>query len=199
MSFAREPRQLMISLMYLVLIAMLALNVSSEIIYAFYRIDETMERSNVILEKTRDDLVAELEEISQTKTQYIPLIDAMKEIRTITKEFSNYVDTLRQALVTESGGYYTSQETVNDPVLVGRPKYSKNKDVPQRMFVTGDYGTQQRLPKAIELDRRIQETNQKYITLLNSRWDNGGIKATIFADGNITSNSLKNGIEPPIP
>ena len=35
MSLPKEPRQLMINLMYLVLTAMLALNVSSEILHAF--------------------------------------------------------------------------------------------------------------------------------------------------------------------
>ena len=36
MSIPKEPRQLMINIMYLVLTAMLALNVSAEIIIAFF-------------------------------------------------------------------------------------------------------------------------------------------------------------------
>lgn len=182
MTFAKEPRQLMISLMYLVLIAMLALNVSSEIIHAFYRLDETMERSNITLDNVQEDLIIDLEEIVQTKTQYIPLIDAMKQISTIAQDFNEYIDSLRVALVEESGGYYSSKETKDNPVLVNKPKYSNNKDVPQRMFVTGDYGTEQRLPKGIELDRKIQRIKQQFIKLIHNLWNNGGIKGTMFAD-----------------
>ena len=40
-----SPRQKMINMMYLVLTAMLALNVSSEILKAFYKLELSMENS----------------------------------------------------------------------------------------------------------------------------------------------------------
>lgn len=191
MSFAREPRQLMISLMYLVLIAMLALNVSSEIIYAFYRLDETMERSNLILDDVQDNLVRDLEEIVSTREGYRPLLKAIKQIQIIGQEFDNYIDTLRQELDKEAGGLYTQQEAAHNPILDNKPKQYKNKDIPQRMFVTGDYGNRQELPKAVELDRKIKATKQQYFDLIRGLWDNGGIKATIFAVPERRDHALK--------
>ena len=40
MSLPKDPRQLMMTLMYLVLTAMLAMNVSAEVVQAFYHLDE---------------------------------------------------------------------------------------------------------------------------------------------------------------
>ncbi len=40
MSIPKEPRQLMINIMYLVLTALLALNVSAEVMNAFFTLDE---------------------------------------------------------------------------------------------------------------------------------------------------------------
>ena len=46
------PRQKMIGMMYLVLTALLALNVSKEILQGFVMVDESIGKSKVILTKT---------------------------------------------------------------------------------------------------------------------------------------------------
>ncbi|HNB80787.1 MAG TPA: hypothetical protein PLP14_01745, partial [Chitinophagaceae bacterium] len=46
MSLPKEPRQLMINLMYLVLTALLAMNVSSEILNAFRIVDNSINQSS---------------------------------------------------------------------------------------------------------------------------------------------------------
>lgn len=56
MSVPKEPRQLMINLMYLVLTAMLALNVSSEILHAFEVINESITSSNSSIEAKNDEI-----------------------------------------------------------------------------------------------------------------------------------------------
>lgn len=56
MSLPKEPRQLMINLMYLVLTAMLALNVSSEILHAFEVINESITSSNSSIEAKNDEI-----------------------------------------------------------------------------------------------------------------------------------------------
>ncbi len=53
MSMPKEPRQLMINLMYLVLTALLALNVSNEILHAFKVINESVGSSNEAMIRTR--------------------------------------------------------------------------------------------------------------------------------------------------
>ena len=56
MSIPKEPRQLMINIMYLVLTALLALNVSAEIFNAFKVVDKSMVRSNSALDEANGKL-----------------------------------------------------------------------------------------------------------------------------------------------
>lgn len=50
MSIPKEPRQQMINIMYLVLIAMLAMNVSAEILNAFKIVDRGINNSNTAID-----------------------------------------------------------------------------------------------------------------------------------------------------
>ena len=49
MALPKEPRQKMINIMYLVLTALLALNVSSEILNAFKTVDNSLQRSSTVV------------------------------------------------------------------------------------------------------------------------------------------------------
>lgn len=68
-----SPRQKMINLMYVVLMAMLALNVSSDVLNGFSLVDEGLNRSK---ENT----------ITQNKNIYNALDDAMKQNPEKTKD-----------------------------------------------------------------------------------------------------------------
>ena len=61
MSLPKEPRQKMINIMYLVLTALLALNVSSEILNAFKTIDQSLSNANIIIQKKNDDILKSLQ------------------------------------------------------------------------------------------------------------------------------------------
>ena len=54
MSLPKEPRQKMINMMYLVLTALLALNVSAEILNAFKTVNRTLDNANVVLNNNND-------------------------------------------------------------------------------------------------------------------------------------------------
>ena len=69
MSIPKEPRQLMINLMYLVLTAMLALNVSAEIINAFFMLDKGIKKNNHIVEESVIGVIASMEETAKFASQ----------------------------------------------------------------------------------------------------------------------------------
>jgi gliding motility-associated protein GldM len=69
MSIPKEPRQLMINLMYLVLTALLALNVSNEILNAFKVINKSINRSNVSIAQKNDNMLANFASAA-TSTRY---------------------------------------------------------------------------------------------------------------------------------
>lgn len=62
MSLPREPRQKMINMMYLVLTAMLALNVSAEILNAFKTVNRSLENTNVTVNKSTETIMKSLED-----------------------------------------------------------------------------------------------------------------------------------------
>ena len=61
MALPKEPRQKMINIMYLVLTALLALNVSSEILHAFIVVDKSLMTSNTNLTTANGTLYKSLE------------------------------------------------------------------------------------------------------------------------------------------
>ena len=86
MSIPKEPRQLMINLMYLVLTALLALNVSAEIFNAFKLVDKGLMKSNSVLDAANEpipDLVAKL---AKKKPELQTYADRAKPVREISKE-----------------------------------------------------------------------------------------------------------------
>ncbi len=101
------PRQKMIGMMYLVLTALLALNVSSAILLKFQFLDESLQGVNT---KTKTDNAGVVSSIraavseggNRTSDQRV-LKDA-EEIRNRTKAMVEYIQGLRQTLIERSGG-----------------------------------------------------------------------------------------------
>ncbi len=62
MALPKEPRQKMINLMYLVLTALLALNVSSEILNAFKTVNNSLMNANGIIEEKNQNIFKSFEQ-----------------------------------------------------------------------------------------------------------------------------------------
>lgn len=156
MSIPKEPRQLMINIMYLVLTAMLALNVSAKIINAFFVINKGIVNSTTVLNQSNDQTVKQLTKAVETDpAKYSRLITAAKEVQALSKEFNGYVESLREEMVKQTDGYYPD----NDPHHAGQPKGYKNKDITSRFMVNQGNGD--------KLYARINETHDKLINILN--------------------------------
>ncbi|HTN05319.1 gliding motility protein GldM [Agriterribacter sp.] len=106
MSLPKEPRQKMINMMYLVLTAMLALNVSAEIINAFKTIDSSLVKSNSTLSSATseiyDGFAASLEDPKTREKAAIwkPKADQVKEL---SAKLTVYIDNLKDGLKRGSG------------------------------------------------------------------------------------------------
>ena len=61
MSLPKEPRQKMINIMYLVLTALLALNVSSEILNAFKTVNRSLENTNTTVNASTQQILKSLD------------------------------------------------------------------------------------------------------------------------------------------
>ena len=105
MSLPKEPRQKMINIMYLVLTALLALNVSSEILNAFKTIDQSLTNANGIIQRKNDDILKSLQKkLADPKTAEKAAIWAPKadKAHALADVLYNYVQSLKHDLKVES-------------------------------------------------------------------------------------------------
>jgi gliding motility-associated protein GldM len=91
-----SPRQKMINLMYLVFIAMLALNMSKEVLTAFGLMNEKFEVVNKFSEDYNKNLYNSLEtKAADNPAQYAIPFGKAKKVQQISKEFYSYLTNLK--------------------------------------------------------------------------------------------------------
>ncbi len=113
MSLPKEPRQKMINLMYLVLTAMLALNVSSEILNAFKTVNNSLNNANRIIEDKNQSIFKSFEKmIDDPRTRDKALIykPEADRVRQMSDEAYNYIDALKTELKKEAGSHIENGE-----------------------------------------------------------------------------------------
>ncbi len=153
MSIPKEPRQLMINLMYLVLTAMLALNVSAEIINAFFALEKGINASSKVVQDSNDNVSKSLAEWVGKNPKYAEWNTKAKGATAAAKEFEDAVTGYRDLLFKEAGG-----QDINHPKEIGRPLHYKDKDVTTRIFVDGKKGD--------ELEAKIKAAREKLLSFV---------------------------------
>lgn len=143
----------MINLMYLVLTALLALNVSAEVMNAFFSLDKGLSSSRAIVDRNNENLQKAIDE---TAKQYPNPTSAdynnrAGEATKIAAEFVQYIEGIRTDLFNKAGG--------ENPKVPGQPKDIRNKDLTTRMFVNEGLGN--------EIEQKIRETREKFIQLVD--------------------------------
>ncbi len=100
-----SPRQKMINLMYIVLTAMLALNVSSDVLDGFTQVHEGLSRSNDNVGRRNEAIYRQLEAFSATNPEKgKPWLDRASQVRVATADMIASVDSLKLAIVREADG-----------------------------------------------------------------------------------------------
>ena len=95
------PRQKMINLMYLVFIAMLALNMSKEVLTAFGNFNDKFSESNKLTEQSNATLLSALDtKATDEPAKYAEPSRKAKEVAKISKDFVAFLETVK-AEVTE--------------------------------------------------------------------------------------------------
>ena len=134
----------MINIMYLVLTAMLALNVSAEIFNAFKIVDKGLIKSNEAIVESNDalpDLIRDGAKKKSTLAKYADLIDPARDQ---AGEMNDFIENIIHKLIDMSGdqdgsygdGDYVFKDGKKTTTLRGK----KNKDVTTRMLVKEGVG-----------------------------------------------------------
>jgi len=161
MSIPKEPRQLMINVMYLVLTALLALNVSAEIFNAFDMVDKGLIKANDALDAGNKDLPASIKESAKKGAQFQVYADRTDVANAISKEASDYIKALMDSVIDESGnkngqvddGDYIVDNGITE--LKGKRDYAGTT----RLLVDGGKGE--------ELKEKMLESKNKFLELID--------------------------------
>jgi gliding motility-associated protein GldM len=108
MALPKEPRQKMINIMYLVLTAMLALNVSAEILNAFKTVDDSLTSTNKTITSSTATIIKSLQDKADDPADpnsakakiWLPLAQNAQKLST---DMYNYIQDLRSRILTEAG------------------------------------------------------------------------------------------------
>lgn len=134
MSLPKEPRQKMINIMYLVLTALLALNVSSEILNAFKTVRRSLESSNTTVTASTGLIMKSLEDKAatpETAERAKPWFERAQRVQTYADAVFKYIEGLKNEIITKAGG------KPGDPSVSFK---EDNLDIVTSMFVKGGEG-----------------------------------------------------------
>src|SRR5215217_4229042 len=106
MALPKEPRQKMINMMYLVLTALLALNVSAEILNAFKTVNSTLKKSNDVLEHSTVNVFTSFDELvkdpKNAEKANIWRPKALK-IQQLSANLYNHIEKLKDSIMRGAG------------------------------------------------------------------------------------------------
>ena len=107
MALPKEPRQKMINVMYLVLTALLALNISSEVLNAFRTMNKSFSNANATIDKKTQTIFSSLEQkINDPKTRDLAAVWKPKADRAkvLSDEMVAYIENLKTQIQNDAGG-----------------------------------------------------------------------------------------------
>ncbi|MBS1664459.1 MAG: gliding motility protein GldM, partial [Bacteroidetes bacterium] len=134
MSLPKEPRQKMINMMYLVLTALLALNVSVEVLNAFKTVNTSIEKSNDVVDKKNTTTYTSFEAAAkdpQTAAKAAIWAPQATKAQKLSSDLTKYIDGLKEQLITES----------NPQMKDGKREFTEgNLDAATRIFDTKGEG-----------------------------------------------------------
>ena len=155
------PRQKMIAMMYLVLTALLALNVSVEIIQAFVSVNNSMENTNENLKLKIDETYARFEQQNlMNEAKVGPFWTRAQEVRSLSNDLISYIEDIKWDVIARSEKITVDEAKVTPlSEIQSRDKY----DVSTNYFFGGSQDGSK--GKAGELRQKIE----KFKTDVNRR------------------------------
>lgn len=100
-----SPRQKMINLMYIVLTAMLALNVSSDVLDGFMQVEDGLARTNVTVNRRNAAIYSELKNLAaDDPTAMNAWMSKADSVRSASARLYSLIDSLKLAIVREADG-----------------------------------------------------------------------------------------------
>lgn len=167
-------RQKMINMMYLVLLAILALNVSAEVLKAFYTMEVSLEKTGTNIDAKNNFILNSFSMLMKNQPEKTKQWNEKAlQGKKITQDYVMFLEDLKRELEVVSGG-----RTIDDDGKATEMKFSDNTEKPSNLMLNKG--------KAKELKQKINETRDKLIALVPAE-DRNKIKTDMFTldEGNI--------------
>ncbi|MEP6683570.1 MAG: gliding motility protein GldM [Parafilimonas sp.] len=175
MALPKEPRQKMINLMYLVLTAMLALNVSAEILNAFKTVNDSLTAASSTLDKKNANISNYFKtELNDPSTHDRAVIWAPKaqKAEALANEMVSYIQSL-QSKVADAAGFNKDDSTkyreddleaatriMTDPGKDGKVLHDKLQQYKDALLAV-DPSIKTQFENSLPIDLRVPKTNNK--------------------------------------
>ncbi|HLP19147.1 MAG TPA: gliding motility protein GldM, partial [Chitinophagales bacterium] len=140
-----SPRQKMINMLYLVLTAILALNVSSEVLDAFKNVNDGISTSNSSIQSKNSDIYADMgEQFKNDPLKAKQAYEKSKQARQVSAKLFALLEQYKKEMIADAGGI--------DPET-GKIKRDDDINVPTHMFVENGGAKGKMLKQQIEATR----------------------------------------------
>jgi gliding motility-associated protein GldM len=148
----QTPRQRMIGILYLVLLGLVALNVSDTILDAFKNLTDSLTTSTENVQTGIDNTFAAFEatKLKEEPARARPIYDRAKKASQYTRELDAHIEELKKLFVAEGDGYNEA---------TGDIRKRDNLDIAPRLMINQKRGE--------VLKNKINETRAKLIALLD--------------------------------
>ncbi|PHS10947.1 MAG: gliding motility protein GldM [Kordia sp.] len=179
-----SPRQKMINLMYLVLIAMLALNMSKEVLTAFGIMNDKFVENNVASTTKNDEFLAALKQkAADEPEQYSVLNSKAKNISQASKEFYTVLAGVKKLMespyLEDMEGGKLPYENMDKGDHIDELWFSRDKIAPEGVKVVAAFDKYRKSMFALldSKDAKGKQLNQGLIDILNDKFNTDPIKA----------------------
>ncbi|HAY71682.1 MAG TPA: hypothetical protein DCX89_07300 [Saprospirales bacterium] len=165
MSIPKEPRQLMINVMYIVLTALLALNVSAEVFNAFDMVYEGLSKSSAALDQQNTAIPEQIKARAKAKPEYARYAERVPTVSQYGKEITTYIDDMMIYLIDQNGD---KDGTISDGDYIFIDGVKTKKFKGERNFdIVTNYLINQK--KGQELHDKILEYREKFLSLIDEK------------------------------
>ena len=153
------PRQKMINMMYLVLTALLALNVTNEVLNAFHLVNEGLQSSNGSLTSKNDDIYTAFEkQVKDNPVKAQAYYEKAQKAKGLAKVLFDSLAAYKVAVIKDAEGIIPPGEAEEGDI-----KRRDDIDIATRMFVEEGAGVK----RGKELQKKINDTRAQLLELVD--------------------------------
>lgn len=193
MSSGGSPRQKMIGMMYLVLTALLAMNVSKDVLDAFIVVNEGLEKTNANFGKKNDKTYMDFKSaMAKDEKKTKPYYDLALKAQKISNDLVKHIDELKRKLIMETD---KKPKEVADTLKLRGIDSKDNYDVPTHVLIGSEPGNPIKGAfTALELEQKFDKARKDFSDLFN---DVKGAEKQLFLPNVKKDIEAKIGLETP--